>query len=327
VEKVETFQFLKEVIDTLMKLTNSRIEGVACDLHPQFITTRLAREFGEKFNCPVFQVQHHYAHILSLMGERGLDEAIGIVCDGVGYGEDGTSWGGEVLHCTLKGFSRLGHLEAQPMIGGDLAAKYPLRMAVGILRNEVDLYEWLTSKAERFPYGKKEVDVILKQLQSSRLPITTSCGRVLDAASALLGICCERTYDGEPAMKLESAANGGEDVLRLEPRINGGIVDTTSMLLEVFNNVGKHSVSDLAYSVESYLARGLALVAVDEAKRVGLDIVGFSGGVAYNEHMTQTMREVLAESGLKFIVHDQVPPGDGGISLGQALAANNLLEL
>ncbi|MDQ1281245.1 MAG: hydrogenase maturation protein HypF, partial [Thermoproteota archaeon] len=327
VENVETFQFLRETINQMIKLTHSNIQGIACDLHPQFITTKFAKELGEKLDCPVFQIQHHYAHMLSLMGEKGLTQAIGIICDGVGYGDDGRSWGGEILNCNLNGFSRLGHLEEQPMVGGDLAAKYPLRMVVGILRNEVDIQRWLISKSEYFPHGTNEIDVLLKQLQNpSRLPFTTSCGRILDAASALLGICFEMTYDGEPAMKLESAAEGGKDVLRLEPNLKGRIVDTTSIMLNVFENIGKYSVSDLAFSVESYLAKSLALLAVDNAKHLGFNLIGFSGGVAYNEHITKIISETLEENGLKLVVHNQVPSGDGGISLGQALAANNLLK-
>jgi hydrogenase maturation protein HypF len=325
VERLETLKFLDEATRHLLRITKGEIKAVACDLHPKFITTKLAQEFGREFECPVFPIQHHYAHMLSLMGEKGLDEVLGVACDGAGYGSDGNTWGGEVIHCTLEGFNRLGHLQEQPMIGGDLAASYPLRMVVGILRKAVDVSEWVSSKANCFPYGEREVEIILKQIKRSGVPVTSSCGRVLDAISALLGVCYERTYEGEPAMKLESAAINGEDVLKLKPKIKRGVLDTTCLVHEIFENRNRRPIADLAYSAEAYIAEGLAELAMDKAGAIGLDTIGFSGGVAYNEHITSTIRGVVEGSGLKFLVHDQVPPGDGGISLGQAIAASNSL--
>jgi hydrogenase maturation protein HypF len=321
VESVETFAFLRAATDHLMNLTKGRIEAVGCDMHPRFITQKLAEEYGRRFDCPVIPVQHHYAHVLSLMGESGLDTVMGIVCDGAGYGLDGTIWGGEVLHCTFNGFTRVGHLQNQPMVGGDLATRYPLRMAASILGDEINLSEWLESKIKHFPYGEKEAQVILRQLEKDHLPVTSSCGRVLDAVSALLGICYERTYGGEPAMKLESVATRGEDVLKLTPRIKGNVVDTSYLVREVFDKRAVYSVTDLASSTEAYLANALASIAVEEANKRGIKVIGFSGGVAYNEHIVQVVNEHVRKKRLTFIVHREVPPGDGGIAFGQALAA------
>jgi hydrogenase maturation protein HypF len=321
VESVETFAFLRAATDHLMKLTKGRIEAVGCDMHPRFITQKLAEEYGKRFECPIVPVQHHYAHALSLMGESGLDEVMGIVCDGAGYGLDGTVWGGEVLHCTFNSFSRVGHLQNQPMVGGDLATRYPLRMAASILGDDIDLSEWLESKIKHFPYGVKETQLILRQLERGRLPVTSSCGRVLDAVSALLGVCYERTYGGEPAMKLESVATRGKDVLKLKPRIKGNVVDTSYLVQEVFDKRAVCSVADLASSTEAYLAKALAAIAVEEASRRGIKVVGFSGGVAYNEHIVKVIDEHVRKNDLTFIVHREIPPGDGGIAFGQALAA------
>ncbi|MFH0897578.1 MAG: carbamoyltransferase HypF [Candidatus Bathyarchaeota archaeon] len=325
VENLETLRFLEETVKHIVKMTKGEISAIGCDLHPMFSTTRLALEFGMEFKCPIFKIQHHYAHLLSLMAEKGSDELVGIVCDGAGYGSDGKIWGGEVLHCTLENFSRLGHLQEQPMVGGDLVAKYPLRMAACILNKAVDIREWVLSKASHFPRGEREVNVFLKQIENGPMPLTSSCGRVLDAVSALLDICYIRTYEGEAAMKLESAAFHGDDILKLNPRIRRGIIDTTCLVLEIFENRDRYSAADLAYSAEEYIAESLAELAVDEAGRVGVGVVGFSGGVAYNEHITQAIRRIVEDSRLKFLVHDQVPPGDGGISLGQAFAASNSL--
>ncbi len=321
VENLETLDFLKDATNHLIRLTNSKVEVIVHDLHPRFTTTRLAHDLGNELECPVIPVQHHHAHIASLMGEYNIDKMVGIACDGYGYGSDGSAWGGEVLHCHQGGFQRLGHLQEQPMVGGDLATLYPLRMAAGILHGVMDVEDWLLSKSDLFPHREEEVEVILRQLKSRSVPNTTSCGRILDAVSAILGICYERTYEGEPAMKLESVATKGRDVLNLTPELKGGIINTTLLVHEIFRKRNNHSVADLACSAQSYLARALAQLAVEEAERLGVGAVGFSGGVAYNEHMTLTMKRVVEENGFKFMVHGLVPPGDGGISFGQAMVA------
>ncbi len=321
VDRVETFAFLQAATDHLVMLTKGRITAVGYDMHPHFVTRRLADEYGRRYGCPVTPVQHHYAHMLSLMGESGLEEAIGIVCDGAGYGLDGTTWGGEVLHCTFDGFSRVGHLQSQLLVGGDLAARFPLRMAAGILHGGGEVDEWLAAQAHHFPHGVTEVEVVLRQLTRSQLPKTSSCGRVLDAVSALLGICVERTYPGEPAMKLESAAAIGEDVLRLPPTIRSGVVDTTSLVQAVFDARDRYSRADLACSAEAYVARALAAIAIEVAQTRGIQSIGFSGGVAYNAHITKVIETTIQANGLTAVLHKEVPPGDGGIAFGQALGA------
>lgn len=322
VENVETLEFLKNTINHLIRLTNAKIDVVTCDLHPKFATTRLAYELGESFGCHVVQVQHHHAHLAALMAEHNLDELVGIICDGFGYGSDGSAWGGEVLYGFEGGFERLGHLQPQPMVGGDLATMFPLRMAAGVLYGLVDVKEWLLGYGDRFPHGETEVETIIKQLEKGVALKTSSCGRVLDAVSALLGICYERTYEGEPAMKLESVTVKGKDVLGLEPKIDRNIIDTSFLLNTVFNNRKKHSVVDLAYSAEAYLAKSLAELAASEAKRLDVKAIGFSGGVAYNEHITITIRQEVEENGIKFVVHRLIPAGDAGTSTGQTIAAS-----
>ncbi|RLI01601.1 carbamoyltransferase HypF [Candidatus Bathyarchaeota archaeon] len=327
VEKLETLNYLKEAINHLLNLINAKIEVVACDLHPRFNTTKLAQEFSEKTGCEIIPIQHHQAHLASLMGEYGLREMIGIVCDGFGYGLDGKAWGGEILWWNGENFERLGHLQEQPMVGGDKATIYPLRMTTGILYRVKEFEEWIYKKVEHFPFKEEEIEVIFKQLKTGKTPLTTSCGRVLDAVSALLGICYERTYEGEPALKLESTALRGKDVLNLEPKIENETINTTYLLLEIFENLGKYSIEDLACSAQIYLAKSLALLAVKKAESLGVKNIGFTGGVAYNKQITQTIKEIVEKNGLKFVVHHQVPPGDGGISFGQVVAASLMLKI
>ena len=323
VENIETRDFLEQASRHLIRLTNSEVEVVACDLHPKFTTTNLAKHLADIMGCQIFQVQHHHAHIASLMAEHDVEEMIGICCDGYGYGLDGEAWGGEILFCTREsvGFKRVGHLQKQPLVGGDLATRFPLRFAAGVLYGHADVDDWLMRHADVFPHGEAEVNVILNQLGRKRSIQTTSCGRILDAAAAILGVCYERTYEGEPAMKLESSAMRGRDVLKLNPALDGDVLETTSLILEVFENREKLRTEDLALSTHLYLARGLAMLAVEKADELGVGAVGFSGGVAYNEIIVSEIRRAVESSGLSFFVNEAVPPGDGGLSFGQAVVA------
>jgi hydrogenase maturation protein HypF len=327
VENIETESFLRNTIEYLTRLTNSKIEAVACDLHPKFTTTKLAHQLAEENNWQLVQVQHHHAHIAALMAEHNIKEMMGICCDGYGYGTDGEAWGGEILLCTeeTEGFKRLAHLEKQPLAGGDLATRYPLRVAAGILSKRMKIEDWLLENAQRFPYGKEETLILVDQLRKGfGVSETTSCGRVLDAIAAILGICYERTYEGEPAMKLESAAIDGKDVLSLEPTIENGILETTQMVYEVFVNREKYSKTDLAYSAHAYLARGLATLAIENVVKNDVKAIGFSGGAACNGILASIMRKTVKDAGLQFVVHSAVPPGDGGVSFGQAVVGGFL---
>ena len=326
VENIETQTFLQEATQHLQRLTNTHAEVVACDLHPKFNTTRLAKELSEAHGLPLVQVQHHHAHAAALMAEHGLDEIVAIACDGYGYGSDGAAWGGEILYCTSTSaeFHRLGHLEHQLLLGGDLASRYPIRLAAAMLsKADIDVAGWLMQNSSLLSYGEMEAELILNQLEKGTGgPQTTSCGRVLDAVSALLGVCWVRSYEGEPAMKLESAAQGGKDVLQLKPHIYGNLLGTSYLLKSIYESLDKFSTADLAYSAHAYLAHGLAALAVEQAQEEGTKNVGFTGGAACNQILAQTIREAVEAAGLQFYVHETVPAGDGGVSFGQAVVAS-----
>jgi hydrogenase maturation protein HypF len=322
VENLETKMFLQEATEHLIRLTNSKVEMVACDLHPKFTTTNLAQKLTERNGWQLVQVQHHHAHVAALMAEHGVDEIVGIACDGYGYGTDGSAWGGEIL-LTKRGaadFKRLAHLEPQPLLGGDAATRYPLRIAAAILSKEVNVEPWLMQHVGHLPHGETEANLILHQLKKAAgAPETTSLGRILDASAAILGLCYERTYEGEAAMKLESAAVKGKDTLDMASIVSGDVLDTTQLLLAVHENVGIMAKADLAYSVHAYLAKGLATLAVEKALGHGVKTVGFSGGAAVNALLAALMRETVEAEGLRFLVHEAVPAGDGGVSFGQAV--------
>jgi len=322
VENIETRNFLSEAANHLIHLTNASVEVVACDLHPKFNTTNLARELAEQNGWQLVQVQHHHAHVAGLMMEHNVDEIVGIACDGYGYGMNGDAWGGEILLCKSGSadFERSGHLEPQPLVGGDAATRYPLRLAAGILSKTVDTSQWLLEKSCYLPHGKTEAEIILQQLRKpSDLIETTSCGRVMDSIAAVLGKCYERTYEGEPAMKLESLAIGGEDALKMKPIVKNSVLDTTQLVQAIFENRSSLAPRDLAYSAHRYLAEGLAWLAIESATRNGVDAIGFTGGSACNKILVKILRKTLEPNGLKFFVHEALPPGDGGVSFGQAV--------
>jgi hydrogenase maturation protein HypF len=327
----ESVDALESSIRHMMKLLGrDSIDLIACDLHPSFETTRFAYELSTKENCDVVRVQHHHAHAASLMVERNLDSMVAITADGFGYGPDGSAWGGEILLTTLRGFERFGHLKPQLMPGGDLCAKFPARMVASVLRSRLEDRELrkllLSLPKGSLPGGAEEIDMVLLQLDKKLLsPTSTSAGRFLDAAAALLGICSRRTYEGEPAMKLEAAASSGnpEDA-PLSQTITSGepSLDTSELLYEAFLHLRSgRDVADIAAAIEQALAQGLAYLAVDAATNKGLNVIGFTGGVALNRHITATIRGEVERAGLKFVINNALSPGDNGLSVGQAAVA------
>ena len=227
VSHLETYDYLKDALfnmKNLLQIEDSELKFVACDAHPAFITTKYANELSSKYNMPLYPIQHHHAHLVGLMAENKIsleEKIVGIAVDGVGYGEDGNVWGGELLLSSYDGYERLGHLEYQPMIGGDRCTKYPARMVASILLNSLDIEE--TSELfgkinieKNLEYKETELSAIISQFEhsskpfsSESIPLTSSAGRIFDSISYLLGVSNIKTYRGEPAMKLEGLALKG----------------------------------------------------------------------------------------------------------------------
>ena len=331
--KVETLEYLQSAVERLMRLLNlDSVDLVAHDLHPNYATTSIAPQMARKLGARTLAVQHHHAHLAALMTECGLSELVGIAADGVGYGPDRTIWGGEVMFADLSSFERAGGLMSQRMPGGDLATRFPARMVAGILwrhlgREELEqvLDEFCASGFKR---GKREIGIVLRQLERDlNVFQTSSCGRVLDAIACLLGVCDERTYEGEPAIKLEAAANKGDaGEVKLEPvieKVDGRVVVNTSRLLVDVLDALRVQVPrrHIAAAAQRAIAQGLASVAVDAASSKGIEVVGGSGGVFYNRAITAAVRKEVEKAGLRFVQHELLPPGDGGISVGQAIIA------
>ncbi len=331
--KYDTFKYLQNAVDYMMDITRTKfLDTIACDLHPMFFTTKLAEEMGEKFNSNILRVQHHHAHAAALCVDNGLDELICIAADGVGYGTDGTAWGGEILHIDGSNCERLASLMPQDLAGGDLTTKYPARMVMSMLYNHYDTDELVrqmkTDYGKYFKHGDREVELVAKQLKKGfNTNITTSTGRVLDALSVALEICGKRTYEGECAMKLESAAYYGRDVLEIPfefIKINGlEVLNTSDILMSVIEM--KHdneNVANIARAAQNAVARGLAELAVNCADSTGVKIIGGSGGVFYNEAISIEVRKSVESAGYKFVQHKNSCAGDGSVSMGQAAVAS-----
>ena len=318
--KPKTLNFLKEAIENMEKITKiNEFDIIACDMHPHFFTTRLAHELGEKYGAKVLPVQHHHAHSVALANDSAIDEMIVIAADGVGYGSDKTSWGGEILYTDIKSFERLGSLESQLMPGGDVATRYPARMLASILKDP----ELIKPYSNYFKYGEIEIKNIFKQIEAGiNVGKTTSTGRVLDSMAVALEICHERTYEGECSMKLESSAYYSTKDLEIPVIIEDNQLNTTEILREVvrlYQNGEKKA--DVASAGQTAVASGLSQLAIKAADSKKLADIGATGGVFYNEAITNTVKNYIENNDYNFIQHKNTCAGDGSVSLGQAIVA------
>ena len=357
--KYRTYEFLQEAIKHMMRITKTdSFDAIACDLHPQFFTTKLAKELAEEYDCPLIPVQHHHAHGISLLNDHFTEdeknnEMIIIAADGVGYGADGNSWGGEILYTNIKDFERTASLMPQKMPGGDLCTKYPVRMLASILSNPNSEYEkekytedyikdlLNNNYIDSFQHGAIEIKSLFRQMETNlNVGINTSTGRVLDSVSTALHICDKRTYEGEASMKLESYAYEYKENDALEdfPIIieefedeNGKrmILDTTAILRYIVDKMEEgENLNKIAAAGQKAVSIGLARLAVESAKEKGIKTIGATGGVFYNEAITSYIKDYVESEGLEFIQHINSCPGDGSVSLGQAIVAGiNLKDL
>ena len=344
VTHLETYEFLKNSLlhmKNLLQIKDPEIEFIACDLHPEFITTKFGKELSTQFNVPLYPIQHHFAHILGLMSENKVEseeEIIGISTDGVGYGDDGNVWGGEVILCCYNEYKRLGHLEYQPMIGGDRCTKYPARMLASILLKELEIEKaskiFSSLKLQNdLEYKETELKTLISQFKevnnqfpSKNIPLTSSTGRIFDVVSYILGVTNIKTYRGEPAMRLEGLASiGNPDNVKLKINIikrnNISIINSSKLILdiiELFKDKKNHP-SDIAARFQIELALAFADVAKEIAELQGISKIGLTGGVAYNYSFAKTIKENIELEGFTFLEHNLVAPGDAGISTGQLI--------
>jgi hydrogenase maturation protein HypF len=276
-------------------------------------------------------VQHHHAHIVSVLAECGVEgEVLGVSYDGTGYGTDGTVWGGEILKCDRRGYTREGHLRAVSLPGGEGAIAHPARMALSFLLDAFGAEAGLERARALLPsLDESEARVVARQIERGiNSPMCSSAGRLFDAVGALLGAAPEVTYEGQPAMELEAMASewAGGVLLPYRYDIEQSVIDTRlvirGIVADLERGVGREEIAARFHET-------VAAFTVDLCRRLGehygLSEVALSGGVMQNARLLRRLLEGMREVGLTPYVHREVPPNDGGMSLGQAVvAASNL---
>jgi hydrogenase maturation protein HypF len=326
-ENLESYGFFEEAVLHMQRILETEPKVIAHDLHPDYFSTKWAQE---RSGVELVGVQHHHAHIAACMAENHLDgKVIGIALDGTGYGTDGAIWGGEMLVADYLGFERAGHLEYLPLPGGAAAIHEPWRMAASYLTKH---YGKDVANLE-LPFlagmDSRRLDVVVQMIEREiNSPRTSSCGRLFDAVAALIGLRGAVNYEAQAAIELEMAARESdtETAYPLDLHAQGGAwqVGTKPLFDWLVKDIRQGaSVADMSLKFHN----GLALVFVDAAERIRdktkLNRVCLSGGCFLNVLLLETMIAELRERSFEVYFHTQVPAGDGGISLGQAVIAGH----
>jgi hydrogenase maturation protein HypF len=326
-ENVETLDHFAATVDLYERLFRIKPELIAHDLHPDYLSTRYVQEI--KGDLPVVGVQHHHAHIASCMVDNGIVEpVIGVAFDGSGFGPDGTVWGGEFIIARLDGFERVGRIEPLPMPGGELAIRKPYRLAIAYLHR-------LLGYVPELPFvsgiSEEERGVIIQQLeQGINAPLTSSCGRLFDAVSALLNIRKTITFEGQAAIELEmlSQQNGEAQGYPYGLIEHDGMrqVRVRPLLDAILSDIGSGvSVQEIGLRFHETIARVIRDVVTRIAKETGISLVALSGGCFQNRLLLRRTLPLLTGAALEVLIHRQVPCNDGGIALGQAAIASSKL--
>ena len=327
-ENLETLHSFESGIEHFKKLFTAQPRLVVHDLHPDYLSTRYAKDLP---GIHRLGVQHHHAHIAACMAENGFRRpVIGVAFDGTGYGEDGHIWGGEFLTGDYSGFRRAAHLNYYPMPGGEKCIREPWRMAFGILYG---IYGQEIFKSDAGFAGAVEetrLRMVAHQLERRiNTVFTSSMGRLFDAVSSMAGLCHEVTYEGEAAIKLENEANMEETgsypfELRQGDGNSPAVIDTTDTVKAVVADVaGKEEVGIISARFHRTVTRMVLEVCGGIRLESGINTVALSGGVFQNRLLLQWAVEALEDKGFEVLVHSRVPANDGGIALGQAAMGLN----
>jgi len=304
-------EYLEEAVRSMRGLMKCDPRMIVTDKHPGYSNRALGKRLAQEFDCQLMEVQHHWAHAASLLADNRKDDAVVLALDGTGYGDDGGAWGGEVIYSSLNEYERLAHLQNIPLLGSEKAL-YDLRR----LKFAVDMINGTDNKY----FNDNDSEVLRKMAPKSVL--TSSFGRLLDTLAFTLGVCEKRTYDGEPAMKMEPLLSSGKLVPGFETELKGKDI----MTADLFKRIGKEKREDIAYSIVNNIISVMVDVACDHADSFGTRNIGLTGGVSYSRPICQMVSRKVKERGFDLILHDNVPNGDGGISIGQAVIASKVMQ-
>jgi hydrogenase maturation protein HypF len=317
----ESLRAFQETIQDLISMYEVRPEEllVAHDSHPQYVSTAHALGLGIPQSLAV---QHHRAHIASVLAERGAwdTRVVGVSFDGTGYGDDGGIWGGEIFVGSVKaGFERIAHLRTASLPGGDAAAEHPVQAAAGFLA-QLDGLPDLTGAPFGFPKRYENAQELIQK--NVRTFATTSVGRLFDTVAALLGFTREITFEGQAAMWVEQLARGAQLTEPYPFPLIGEELDFRPLLQSVIRDrLRGQELAEIARAFQRGLAQGLRDALVDTCRTQNLSILVLSGGVFQNELLLEDLRSLLEKEALQIWTNYAVPPNDGGISLGQAAVA------
>jgi hydrogenase maturation protein HypF len=327
-ENLETLGAFERALGQMLRLFRVDPEAVVCDLHPGYLSTRWAKEYAESNRLPLIQVQHHHSHAAALMAEHGLSREariIAVAFDGTGLGTDGAIWGGEFLSAGYDSFERLGHLRYVRLPGGDAAVRKPYRTALAHL--QAAGIDWADDLLCVKACPDAERRVLGRQLTLSlNSPLTSSAGRLFDAAASILGIRHEVTYEAQGAMEMEALARlGGRDTGEgYEFQFDESAPFTAdpapmwrSLIADLRSGV---KVPLIAAHFHASVAKLILECCRRARDRTGLRTVGLTGGVFQNVLLLKLTEEALTEAGFEALTHRLVPPNDGGLALGQAVA-------
>lgn len=330
-ENEETLEHFENTVQIYKELFRVEPEVIACDMHPEYLSTKYAHRISSRYGLRLLQVQHHHAHIASCLAEnRFTGPVIGVSLDGTGYGSDGTIWGGEFLIADMASFRRAGHLQYVPLPGGAAAIKKPSRMALSYLYTLLD-DDFPIEELPLVDLEANEIETVKKQLkQRINCPLTSSAGRLFDAVSALAGIRGKIDYEAQAAIELEMAAPGDLDGSEIEPypfKINEeqgvkvlGLADLVSAIVQDIKNGVAIPLLSARFHVTA--ARIIARMCQSIANEVGTGKVALSGGVFQNRLLFGLATAELKKAGFEVLTHKLIPCNDGGVSLGQAVIAN-----
>ncbi len=317
-------QVHEQAIRDLLRFFDVQPDAVACDLHPDYASTRVAERLAAQWQVPLVRTQHHHAHVAACAAEHAWTEPLlGLAWDGTGYGPDRTVWGCESLACDGGRFTRFAHLKTFPLPGGDAAARQPRRAALGVL------YQMHGDAAVRWAktwFTEAELRVLMAALaRGSLFPRTSSLGRLFDAVAVLCGLPAKVSFEGQAAMALEFAVDPSETSAYDLPLQAGEpvLMDWAPLMQGV---IGDLQSGESANTIAARFHNALAEAAVAVAERAGLKTVALTGGCFQNARLTRQVAKRLGEAGFQVLMHRRVPPGDGGIALGQIVIAAGILK-
>ncbi len=321
VKNVSTYAYYCETYGRFSSLFRFEPSAIACDMHPDYLPVRFAGELAAGSGLPLVKIQHHHAHAVSVMAEHGLTgRVIGVIMDGTGYGTDGNTWGSEFMIADATGFERYTHFEYFKMPGGDMAVSEPWRMALSCLFSCFGSDFDPSSIAVFRGIDPVRITTVREMLvHNINAPLTCGAGRIFDAVSALLGLCTVSSFDSEAPMRLESAVCSG--TAEYYPFTLNGTVCLGDTFRELTGDIMRREVSHAAAKFHNTIAQVILDVCLKMRNDTGLNDAVLSGGVFQNRYLLEKSLYLLSMNRFRVYINHQVPPNDGGISLGQLLVA------